>query len=187
MRAVWAAAVLLAACPLTVPCGDALAAELVTVTQPAAIAPLPLAVQPPPGQLSYYLQLIKYVDDGMRYIDPLSLFFISPEGAMCFRTRPNYPQIIYEAYHQDWCMYPQTVDRVEAAPNVVRLWCMRAYPQCAYAVGAGVIAHSISVTNSISVETVDNQQERAALESLINVMGGYVRLTPAAGASGGRR
>jgi hypothetical protein len=97
---------------------------------------------------------------------------------MCFRTRPNYPQIIYEAFHKDWCIYPQAVDRVEAAPNVVRLWCMRAYPQCAHVLGqVGLIA------NSISVETIDYQQERAALESLINVMGGNIRLSQPSAAS----
>jgi hypothetical protein len=182
MRALWAAAVLLTACPLIAPCRDAMAVEIVTSAQPVAISPLAFARREPlPGQPSY-LQLIKYIDDGMRYIDPLSLFFISPAGEMCFRTRPNYPQIIYEAFHRDWCVYPQTVDRVEAAPNVVRLWCMRAYPQCAHSSGV-----TDWIANSISVETVDYQQERAALESLINVMGGNVRSTQPSGASDGFR
>jgi hypothetical protein len=182
MRAIWAAALSLTACLPIVPCSDALAVEFTTAAQPVLINPLTVPQRAPlPGQPSY-LQIVKYIDDGMRYIDPLSLFFISPTGEMCFRTRPNYPQIIYEAFHRDWCMYPQTVDRVEAAPNVVRLWCMRAYPQCAHAIGRpGWIA------NGISVETVDYQQERAALESLINVMGGNIRFTPPSGASGGLR
>jgi hypothetical protein len=182
MRTAWAAALLLTACPLTVAWSDAPAVELATAARPAPINPLAFAARYPLPVQPSYLQIIKYIDDGMKYIDPLSQFFISPAGEMCFRTRPNYPQIIYEAFHKDWCIYPQTVDRVEAAPNVVRLWCMRAYPQCAHAIGQlGWIA------NSISVETVDYQQERAALESLINVMSGNVRFTPPSGVSDGLR
>jgi hypothetical protein len=50
---------------------------------------------PLPGRPNY-LQTIKYIDDGMRYVDPLTQFFVSPAGEMCFRTKPNYPQVIYE-------------------------------------------------------------------------------------------
>jgi len=178
MRAIWAAAVLLTACLLTGPSCTVLALEIATAVQPVSIYPLAFPRRDLlPDRLSY-LQLIKYIDDGMRYIDPLSQFFVSPAGEMCFRTIPNYPQIVYQAFHRVWCVYPQTVDRVEAAPNTVHLWCMHAYPQCAHAIG-----HIGWISNEISVESVDYQQERAALERLINVMGGNVKISRPVGAS----
>ena len=128
------------------------------------------------------------IDDGMRYVDPLTHFFVSPAGELCFRTKPNYPQVIYETRYRTWCMYPQTVDRVEAVSNditrinEVHLWCRRAYPQC---------AHSLSepgwIANSISASTVDYRKERDALEDLVDLMGGKTRFAPPPGveASGG--
>jgi hypothetical protein len=121
----------------------------------------------PPGQLGY-LQTIKYIDDGMRYVDPGSRFFISPIGEMCFRTRPHYPTVYYDDHYRNWCMHPWTVDRVAAGGgfgvNEVRLWCMHAYPLCAHAAD--------DIANSISAQTIEYRQERAALESLIYQMGG---------------
>jgi hypothetical protein len=142
---------------------------------------------PLPGRPDY-LQTIKYIDDGMRYVDPLTHFFVSSAGELCFRTKPNYPQAIYEARYRVWCMYPQTVDHVAAATNditrinEVDVWCLRAYPQC---------AHSLTepdwIANSISASTLDYRQERDALENLIYLMGGNIRFTPppGVGASGG--
>jgi hypothetical protein len=83
--------------------------------------------------------------------------------------------VIYAATYRNWCIYPQIVDRVEAATNdvtginEVRLWCIRSYPQCAHAPDAGW------VSNNISAATVDYLQERAAVERLVYMMGGSVR------------
>jgi hypothetical protein len=163
MRALCATAMLLTACVAAVPYGQ----------EPVINSPV-FAVRiaaPSPG----YLQTIKFIDDGMRYIDRDSQFFISPAGEMCFRVRPNYPEVIYAATYRNWCIYPQIVDRVEAAANdvtginEVRLWCIRSYPQCAHAADTGW------VSNNISAATVDYLQERAAVEHLVYMMGGSVR------------
>jgi hypothetical protein len=171
----WAAATLLTACgPLV------LYDELLPVIgSPDAPINSPAFARrgPLPGRPDY-LQTIKYIDDGMRYIDPLTQFFVSPVGEMCFRTKPNYPQVIYETRYRIWCIYPQTVDRVEAVTNditrinEVHVWCLRAYPQC---------AHSLNeigwIANSISASTVDYRQERDAVENLIYLMGGNIRFS----------
>jgi hypothetical protein len=175
----WAAALLLTACAQMVlyegelPVGMAPSPE---INSPAFARRGPLPGRPD------YPQTIKYIDDGMRYVDPLTHFFVSPAGAMCFRTKPNYPQAIYEARYRVWCMYPQTVDHVEAVTNgitrinEVDVWCLRAYPQC---------AHSLTepdwIANSISASTLDYRQERDALENLIYLMGGNIRFTPPPG------
>src|SRR5437879_5024987 len=87
MRALCAAAVLLpTACVPAVPYGQ----------EPAINSPAFAVRIPAPGRPGY-LQTIKFVDDGMRYVDRDSQFFISPAGEMCFRIRPNYPEIIYDA------------------------------------------------------------------------------------------
>jgi hypothetical protein len=174
MRTGWAVAILPMLFASTMLHAEAPPAGFATVGQPAPINALtfpPRDVLPAPLN---YLQTAKYIDDGMVYADPLSRFFISPVGEMCFRIRPDYPTIIYNNFYRDWCIYPQFVDRVEAVTNPtineVRLWCMRAYPQCAHSGGEiGQIA------NSISVPTVDYRQERAAVENLIRMMGGSAR------------
>jgi hypothetical protein len=180
-----AATALLAACtPLVLyegelPVGAAPSPE---INSPAFARRGPLPTRPD------YLLTIKYIDDGMRYVDPLTHFYVSPAGELCFRTKPNYPQVIYETRYRTWCMYPQTVDRVEAVSNditrinEVHLWCRRAYPQC---------AHSLTepgwIANSISTSTVDYRKERDALEDLIDMMGGKTRFAPPPGveSSGG--
>jgi hypothetical protein len=172
----WAAASLLAACTSLVlyegelPVGTAPSTE---INSPAFARRGSL-----PGRPDYLLT-IKYIDDGMRYVDPLTHFFISPAGELCFRTKPNYPQVIYETRYRTWCMHPQTVDRVEAVSNditrinEVHVWCRRAYPQC---------AHSLTelgwIANSISISTVDYRKERDALEDLTDMMGGKTRFAP---------
>ena len=177
MRKGLAAAILLRVlCVPTVAFSQTMPAEVAVVGQPTPINLLDFArPYPVPSHLEY-LRTIKFIDDGMRYVDPLSAFFISPVGEMCFRVRPNYPQIMYEAFHWDWCIHPQFVDRVEPAPddasmsNEVHVWCKRSNPQCAHSLGEfGTIA------NSISAATVDRRQESAALVNLIRLMGGNVR------------
>jgi hypothetical protein len=176
----WAAVLLVTACAPPVLYEGELP---VGAPRPAINSPAFATRGPLPGRPDY-LQTIKYIDDGMRYVDPLTHFFISPAGELCFRTKPNYPQAIYEARYRTWCMYPQTVDRVEAVSNditrinEVHLWCLRAYPQC---------AHSLTepgwIANSISASTLDYRQERDALENLIYLMGGKIRFTPPPGAA----
>jgi hypothetical protein len=171
MRAACAAAVLLTVWAPAVSSGQGLPPGFAPANQPAPINS-DVRRASLPGQPSY-LQTVKYIDDGMRYIDPLSQFFISPAGEMCFRIIPNYPTIIYESFYRNWCIYPQLVDRVEAATNPtfneVRLWCRRDYPQCAHSLG-----EFGRISNSISAPTIDYRQERAALENLIQMMGGNV-------------
>ena len=174
MRAGWVAAVLLMLCAPMALHGETLPAWYAPALQPEPInSPAFARRSPLPGQLGY-LQTIKYIDDGMRYVDPLGRFFISPAGEMCFRIIPNYPTIIYDSFYRDWCIFPQLVDRVDAATNPtfneVRLWCMRAYPQCAHSLG-----ETGRIANSISAATIDYRQERAALENLIYMMGGNAR------------
>lgn len=136
--------------------------------------------QPLPGQLAY-LQAIRYIDDGMRYIDPHSRFFVSPAGEICFRVFPNSPTIIYDNHHSDWCMYPQHVARVEAMANKitntneVRLWCARPFPQCARRIDhPNPLGDGGWVANTISAATLDYREQRAALQNLIYLMGGNI-------------
>lgn len=173
MRARPVLAICLALWATTICCAPAQSGGLLAEPSPAMIDSVRFAIRPPlPGQPGYRLT-IKFIDDGMRYVDPLSQFYISPVGEMCFRTRPGYPTTIYENYYRDWCVFPQTVDRVEAVTNPttneVRLWCMRAFPQCARSLADGHIG------NSISAPTLDYRQERAALEHLVYMMGGNAR------------
>jgi hypothetical protein len=175
----WAAVLLLTACgPLVLYEGEL---PVGTSLLEGANSPAFARRGPLPGRPDY-LQTIKYIDDGMRYIDPLTQFFISPAGEMCFRTKPNYPQVIYETRYRIWCIHPQTVDRVDAVTNditrinEVHVWCQRAYPQC---------AHSLNepgwIANSIAASTVDYRKERDALEDLVDLMGGKTRFARSPG------
>ena len=173
VRAASIAAVLLLA---SLPAGagaHAIAAAPVALTTPAPV-PIPLD----------YLQTIKFIDDGLRYVDPLSRFFISPAGELCFRVVPNSPQPLYESNYTDWCVHPQAVDRVEAAANdvtninEVRLWCRHAAPQCAHTLPAPNVLDQRSWTaNRISAATLAYREERAALAHLIRLMGGSLRVS----------
>jgi hypothetical protein len=179
MTGSWAAALLLTACTSPMLYEGELP---VGAYPPAGVNSPAFATRGPlPGRPDY-LQTIKYIDDGMRYVDPLTQFFVSPVGELCFRTKPNYPQVIYETRYRTWCMYPQTVDRVEAVSNditrinEVHLWCRRAYPQCAHG-----LTEPGWIANSISASTLDYRKERDALEDLIDLMGGKTRFTPPPG------
>jgi hypothetical protein len=154
--------------------GEALATIFPAPYEPGPINSSAFAIRGPlPGRLPY-LATVKYIDDGMRYVDPLSGFFISPIGEMCFRTIANYPTIIYDHFYRTWCIHPLMVDRIEAVTNPttneVRVWCMRAYPQCVHSLG-----EFVRFSNSISAPTLDYRQERAALENLVYILGGYIR------------
>ena len=152
----------------------------------AACSTEPLAINSPafekraslPGQMSY-LETIKYIDDGMKYIDPSSEFFVSYTGDMCFRGLVNRQMATFETYANYWCMNPQAVNNVDLLQdnitniNAVRLWCTHVAPQCARRLGyPNYLDTSPGIDNSISVQITPYQRERAALEHLVYLMGG---------------
>ena len=161
-----AAALLAAAC----------SAEPLAINSPAFEKRAPL-----PGQMGY-LETIKYIDDGMKYIDPSSEFFVSFNGDMCFRGLVNRQMTTFETYENYWCMNPQVVNTVDSLQddittiNSVRLWCAHSAPQCARKVGYPTFLDtSPNIANSISVQITPYQPEGAALEHLVYLMGGNVR------------
>jgi hypothetical protein len=137
--------------------------------------------QPLPGQ-SGYLETIRFIDSGVRYIDPFAEFFISPDGQMCFRGLVNRQLLEFENYQSYWCMNPAFVNNVEdlqnstTSVNSVRLWCILEVPQCARRIGLpNFLDESLWISNSISAETRPAKEQRAAIEHLIYLMGGDVR------------
>ena len=155
----------------------------------ACYAPTPPPIDSPafekraalPGQLGY-LETIKYIDDGVRYIDPSAQFFVSPDGEMCFRGLVNRQLVEFETYSNFWCISPYVVANVDALENditfvnEVRLWCAHADPQCAHRVGnPDYLDTSPGIANSIVVQVTPYKPERAAIEHLVYLMGGNVR------------
>jgi len=136
---------------------------------------------PLPGQRGY-LETIRFIDDGMKYIDPFAEFFISSDGRMCFRGLVNRQLPYFENYQNYWCIYPASVNNVEelennvTTVNSVRLWCILEAPQCARRIGFwNYLDESQSFGNSILAETRPSREQRAAIEHLIYLMGGNVR------------
>ena len=175
-----AAAMLLAACSQTPPqyFGPQLASASGEV-EPQAINSPAYARRPPlPGRPGY-LDTIRYIDSGVKYIDPFAEFFISYDGQMCFRGLVNRQQAYFENYQNYWCMYPTAVNNVEALEddityvNTVRLWCVLAAPQCARRVGfANFLDETPPIGNSIAAQTRPSREQRDAIEYLIYLMGG---------------
>ena len=167
---------------------SAIQAVAAAILAAACAAPLPInsvafekraALPGQPG----YLETIKYIDDGMKYIDPSSEFFISFDGEMCFRGLVNRQLATFETYANYWCINPLAVNNVDAVRNnisqvnEVRLWCAHAAPQCARRVGhTNYLDTSPGLANDILVQITPYQPERAALEHLVYLMGGNVRL-----------
>lgn len=156
-------------------CEEAPATELVIFPSqpPPPINSPAFAVRAPLAGSPGYLATIKFIDDGVRYIDPLSHFYISAAGEMCFHTPPSYPKVYTDAYYKDWCIHPYVVDRVSvidfsSGSYGVEMWCMRAYPACAHSLESGEIA------NRVFAASIDYQQERRALQHLVYMMGGIV-------------
>ena len=152
------------------------AGEQLTVNSPAFEKRAPL-----PGQAGY-LETIKYIDDGMKYLDPSSEFFVSFYGDMCFRGLINRQLATFETYANYWCMNPQAINNIDVLQdnitniNSVRLWCIHAAPQCARRVGyPNYLDTSPGIASSIWVQITPYQPERAALERLVYLMGGNVR------------
>lgn len=134
---------------------------------------------PPPGQPGY-LETIKYVDDGARYIAADAGFFVSAAGEMCF-LEPINPGVTLELSPRNyWCMSPYDISAVDALENdttyvnEVRLWCRHAAPQCAHKIAYPDMFDTMTVANSIIAETIPFDRERDAVEYLIYLMGGNV-------------
>ena len=146
---------------------------------PPPINSVEFARRPPlPGQPSY-LETIKYVDDGVKYIDPSSEFFISSDGEMCFRGLVNRQSALFETYRTYWCMSPYGVNNIDAlednisSVNAVRLWFTHATPQCAHRIGLpDFLDTSPGIANSVWAQLVPYKQQRSALEYLVYLMGG---------------
>jgi hypothetical protein len=140
---------------------------------------------PPPGQPGY-LDTIKFIDNGIRYIIPTGGFFVANTGDMCFRgvlTPGVAPEYLPDNV---WCISPYDVSRVEAIDNnisyinQVRLWCRHAAPQCAYKLGFPNMLDNLWNANSITTETVPFLQQRDAIAYLVYLMGGEVERDVAA-------
>jgi len=149
---------------------------------PAAIDPVAFAVRPAAPGLPSYLDTIRYIDSGVRYIDPSAEFFVSYDGRMCFRGLVNRQQAMFENYQSYWCVYPAQISSVEALRdnvsyvNKIRLWCTLEAPQCAYRFGyPNFLDDSGWFGNSIMVQTIPYRQQRDAIEYLIYLMGGPAR------------
>ena len=180
-----ATAMLLGACSPTPPqyFGPQLA-SIFSEVDPAAINSVAFAKRaPPPGQPGY-LETIRYIDNGVKYIDPYAEFFISFDGQMCFRGLVNNRNTQFEHYQNYWCMYPTAVHNVDAIENnvsyvnVVRLWCVLEAPQCARRFGfPNFLDESTGIANSISAQIVPFREQRRAIEYLIYLMGGSVRVS----------
>ena len=176
-------AMLLAACSQTPPWyfGPQLA-SLRGDADPGAINSPAFAVRPPPPGQPSYLDTIRYIDDGVKYIDPFAEFFVSFDGQLCFRGLVNREQSFFENYQNYWCMYPTAVNNVEALENNVsyvnnvRLWCVLEAPQCARRIGIpNYLDDSGSIGNSITAQTRPFREQRNAIQYLIYLMGGNIR------------
>jgi len=177
------AAMLLAACSQTPPMyfGPQLASLRGDVDPQAINSPSFVVRPPPPGQPSY-LDTIRYIDDGVKYIDPFAEFFVSFDGQLCFRGLVNRQQAYFENYQNYWCVYPTAVNNVEGLENNVsyvnnvRLWCVLEAPQCARRIGIpNFLDDSVWIGNSITAQTRPFREQRNAIQYLIYLMGGNVR------------
>ena len=180
-----AGAVLLTACSQTPPLyfGPQLASIRGEVEPQVINSPAFAIRSPPPGRPGY-LETIKYIDNGVKYIDPFAEFFVSFDGQMCFRGLVNHQQAFFENYQNYWCMPPTAVNNVEALENgisyvnTVRLWCVLEAPQCARRTGIpnfledGILDNTGWLGNSISAQTRPFREQRNAIEYLVYLMGG---------------
>ena len=74
--------------------------------------------QPLPGQRGY-LETIRFIDNGIKYIDPFGEFFISSDGEMCFRGLVNRQLLDVRELSNYWCMNPHAVNNVEELQNSI--------------------------------------------------------------------
>ncbi|HZU89960.1 MAG TPA: hypothetical protein VE993_11935 [Stellaceae bacterium] len=133
---------------------------------------------PPPGRPGY-LETIGYIDDGLKYIDPQSGFFVSADGRMCFVGVLNVQRTVFEIKRFPWCVAPTALAAIDAIENDVtyvpqlRLWCRHAAPQCFQERG-----EFYRRSDSVAVEIIPSQRERAAIAYLAYLMGGWVPAEP---------
>jgi hypothetical protein len=149
---------------------------------PAAINSIAFVKRTPPLGRPGFLETIRYIDDGVKYIDRYAEFFISFDGEMCFRGLVNRQLELFENYQNYWCIFPAAVNNVEALENnvsyvnTVRLWCAHEAPQCVHRFGyPNFLDESGMIGNSITAQTRPAGEQRAAIEYLIYLMGGRVR------------
>jgi hypothetical protein len=116
-----------------------------------------------------YAETIKYIDDGLRYVDPRAGFFVSPDGRMCFHgVFTTLQNNLDDLYRSPWCLLPTAVNRIYSISNDrIGLSCKHADPQCIHEVG-----NFYRVTSTAHIYIVPSNQEKSAIEYLIYLMGG---------------
>lgn len=182
IRACWAAVLAAACSPVPPQYFGPPQESIFSGIDPAAINSDAFAKRPPlAGQLGYR-ETIRYIDDGVKYIDPFAEFFVSFDGQMCFRGLVNRQLNLFENYQNYWCMPPTQVNNVEELQNnvtnvnQVRLWCALAAPQCARRFGIpNFLDESRWIGNSIAAHTRPSTEQRAVIEHLVYLMGGELR------------
>jgi hypothetical protein len=146
------------------------------VSLPACMPPEPqyvdspvFAQRAPPAGRPTYLETIKYIDDGLRYVDPTAAFFVSFDGRMCFRGVLNAERTNLDYFYKsDWCLLPAAVYRVDSIKTgEVSLFCKHADPQCIREIG-----YRYRGANHATIRIVPSDQEKVAVEHLIYLMGG---------------
>jgi hypothetical protein len=134
---------------------------------------------PLPGQPGY-LETIRFIADGLRYVSSGATFFVSSNGEMCFEGLPDADMNPYANYRNFWCISPMAVASVDTVRNGVtyvngvRLWCRHSEPQCAHKIGYPNMLDQSWIANSILAETIPFREQRAAIQHLIYLMGGNV-------------
>jgi len=116
-----------------------------------------------------YPETIKYIDDGLKYIDATSGFFVAPDGRMCFRGVVSGQQNHWDSFYKGvWCLAPTVVSRVEpVASSEVRVSCKHAAPQCIREIG-----YQYRATNTAQMWIAPAKEEKTAIEHLVYLMGG---------------
>jgi hypothetical protein len=157
-------------------CVAGLAALLAACTAVPQYSNAPIfARREPPAGRPTYSAAIKYIDDGVRYVNPTAAFFISPDGRMCFLGVPDFGQPPFEALlsNHNWCLPPTAVSRVDAfvssTHEQISLLCKHSDPQCVRDIG-----YWNPGLNALNVDIVPANQEKSAVENLIYLMGGNI-------------
>jgi hypothetical protein len=132
----------------------------------------PLAGQPG------YAETIRFINDGVQYLEPRGAFVVSPQGDLCFRGAAEVTFVRLANYKSFWCMAPVAVAAVEALDDdvthvpSVRLWCRHDAPYCAYRVKRLARFGAYGRADTITVQTIPYRREKAAIEHLVWLMGG---------------
>ena len=146
---------------------------------------------PPPGQPGWF-ETIKFVNDGVQYLQPWGSFVVSPLGDLCFRGALEVTIRRLANYRNYWCMPPRAVAAVEALDDdvthipMVRLWCRHDAPYCAFRVNGFPWYGSYPLADTITVQMVPYRREKAAVEHLVYMMGGQPAPSVGSGLDSGR-